>query len=90
MIYQRPAFAKAMKSLPPKDQELVKQRARKVEEVLGRPHLHSGVSLRQFGPYKEFRIGLKLRCLLVLHEGDIHLSYVGTHDQVASFIRNNG
>lgn len=88
-VYQRPAFLRAMKKLSVAEQELVRQRARGTAEVLGRPHAHSGVGLRQFGPFKEFRVGLNLRCLFLLEGGDMHLVVVGSHDAVSSFVRNN-
>ena len=90
MIYQRPAFVRALKKLPAKEQELVRQRARQAESVLGQPHLHSGIGLRPLGQYLEFRTGLRLRCLFLIERGDIHLVTVGTHDEIAAYIRNNG
>lgn len=90
MIYQRPAFVRALKKLPSKEQELVRQRARQAEAMLGQPHLHSGIGLRPFGRYQEFRVGLRLRCLFLMESGDIHLVTVGTHDEIANYIRNNG
>ncbi|MGH7952233.1 MAG: hypothetical protein ACREFE_09985 [Limisphaerales bacterium] len=79
-----------MKKLSLKDQELVRQRARRAAEILGHPHQHSGVGLRSFGRYKEFRVGLHLRCLFLLESGDMHLIIVGTHDDLADYLRNNG
>ena len=89
-IYQRPAFIRALKKLPAREQELVRQRARKAVEIIGHPHLHAGLGLRPFGRYKEFRVGLHLRCLFLLEGGDMHLIVVGTHDAVSAYIKNNG
>lgn len=89
-IYQRPGFLRAMKGLPAKEQEQVRQRARLAADVVGHPHLHSGVGLRPFGRYKEFRVGLRLRCLFLLEGGEMHLAMVGTHDEVARYVRNTG
>jgi mRNA-degrading endonuclease RelE of RelBE toxin-antitoxin system len=89
-IYQRPAFIRALKKLSEAEQELVRQRARRAAEILGHPHEHSGVGLRAFGRYKEFRAGLHLRCLFLLEGGDIHLIIVGNHDDIASYVRNHG
>lgn len=89
-IYQRPAFVRALKKLSEAKQELVRQRARRAAEILGHPHEHSGVGLRAFGRYKEFRAGLHLRCLFLLADGDIHLIIVGSQDDIASYVRNNG
>jgi hypothetical protein len=89
-IYQRPAFIRALKKFPPKEQELVRQRARKAAEIIGHPHLHSSIGLRPFGRYKEFRVGLKLRCLFLLESGDMHLVIFGSHDEIATYVKNNG
>lgn len=88
-IYQRSAFVRALKKLSESEQELVRQRARRAAEVLGHPHLHSGVGLRPFGRYKEFRAGLHLRCLFLLEGGDMHLVVVGNHGDIAAYVRNN-
>jgi hypothetical protein len=89
-IYQRPGFVRALKKLPPAEPELIRQRARRAAEIIGHPHLHSSIGLRPFGRYKEFRIGLKTRCLFLLESGDLHLVIFGNHDEVAAYVRNNG
>jgi hypothetical protein len=89
-IYQRPAFVRALKKRPAADQEQIRQRARRVAEVIGNPHAHSGLGVRPFGRYFEFRVGLQTRCLFLLDGGDMHLVLVGTHDELSVYIRNNG
>lgn len=79
-----------MKKLSLAEQESVRQRARLAESMLGQPHRHSGIGLRPFGRYKEFRIGLNLRCLFLIEGGDMHLVMIGTHDEIAAYLRNNG
>jgi hypothetical protein len=89
-IYQRPAFVRAMKKRPATEQEQIRQRARRVAEVIGNPHAHSGLGVRPFGRYFEFRVGLQIRCLFLLEGGDMHLVMVGSHDELSAYIRNNG
>jgi hypothetical protein len=89
-IYQRPAFVRAMKKLSASEQEAVKQRARRAAAILGHPHEHSGIGLRSFGRYREFRVGLKVRVLFLIEGGDMHLVIVGSHDHIADYVRNNG
>ncbi len=89
-IYQRPAFIRALKKLPDSEQEAVRQRARRAAEIIGKPHEHSGIGMRNFGRYKEFRVGLKTRVLFLVEGGDLHLVIVGSHDDVAAYVRNNG
>ena len=88
-IYQRPTFVRAMKKRPEADQEQIRQRARRVAEVIGNPHAHSGLGVRPFGRYFEFRVGLHTRCLFLLDGSDMHLVIVGTHDELSAYIRNN-
>ena len=89
-IYQRPAFRRALQKYSDADQEKIRQRARRVAEVIGHPHEHGGLSVRPFGRYFEFRIGLSVRCLFLLEGGDMHLVIVGSHDEVAAYLRNAG
>lgn len=89
-IYQRPAFIRALKKLSEPEQESVRQRARRAAEILGLPHAHSGIGLRNFGRYKEFRVGLKSRVLFLLDGGDMHLVFAGNHDDISAYVRNNG
>ena len=79
-----------MKKLSEKEQESVKQRARSAADIIGKPHLHSGIGLRNFGRYKEFRVGLKIRVIFLIEGGDMHLVFVGSHDEVAAYVRNHG
>ncbi|HEY5345966.1 MAG TPA: hypothetical protein VIK62_06440 [Verrucomicrobiae bacterium] len=58
-------------------------------QAFGRPHLHSGIGLRAFGKYFEFRAGLELRILFLAEGGDLHLCFVGNHNQVRAFIKNH-
>jgi mRNA-degrading endonuclease RelE of RelBE toxin-antitoxin system len=87
-IYVRPSFARALKRLPVDTQDQVRARARMAATVLGHPHQHAGIGLRPFGRFYEFRVGVNLRVLFILSQGDMHLVTVGNHDQVAAFIRN--
>ena len=89
-VYQRPAFLRSMKKRPAAEQEQIRQRARRVAEVIGQPHAHSGLGLRSFGLYFEFRVGLQIRCLFLLEGGDMHLAMVGTHEELSAYIRNKG
>jgi hypothetical protein len=88
-IYQRPAFLRALNKLPAATQTLVRAQARHAAESIGKPHLHSGVGIRPFGPYLEFRVRLDLRCLFLLEGGDLHLVVVGSHKEIATYVRNN-
>jgi hypothetical protein len=87
VIFTRPKFNRAWRSLTAQQQAAVAAIAR-VEPAFGRPHLHSGLGLRPFGKYFEFRAGLELRILFLAEGGDLHLCFVGNHNQVRAFIKN--
>ena len=56
---------------------------------VGQPHLHSGIGLRPFGRYMEFRAGLHLRILVLAEGGDFFLVCVGDHDEVRAYLKNS-
>lgn len=63
--------------------------AQRLPEVFGRPHEHSGLSVRRIGTFYEFRVGLHLRVVFLLSKGDAILLTVGNHDEVVRFVREN-
>ena len=87
MIYTRPRFDRAFASLTPPQQAKVKSVIARLEAAFGRPHLHSGIGVRQFGRFFEMRAGLGLRVLFLAEGGDLFLSFVGNHDQVKAFLK---
>lgn len=89
MIYRSPRFKRALEGMPSPQRTAVDAAIARVESVLGRPHLHSGIGLRPFGRYLEFRAGQHLRILALLDGGDLFLMFLGNHDQVAAYIRQN-
>jgi mRNA-degrading endonuclease RelE of RelBE toxin-antitoxin system len=88
-VYTRPSFDRALKRLSPDTQELVISTAKKLPLVFGRPHEHSGFSVRRIGNFYEFRVGLQWRVVFVVSSGDAILVTVGNHDEVVRFIREN-
>jgi hypothetical protein len=88
VIFTRPKFDRAYRSLPAQQQAEVQAAIARVEPAFGRPHLHSGIGLRPFGKYFEFRAGRDLRILFLPEGGDLHLCFVGNHDQVRAYIKN--
>lgn len=84
------AYDRAARKLPLEQLHQVELAATKLPDVFGRPHLHSALGIRRFGRYWEFRAGLKLRVLFLVADGDFCLVFVGSHDQLADYVRNNG
>ncbi len=89
MIYFRPGFERRYKKLSPQQQARVDAAVGRFEQSVGRPHQHSGISLRPFGRHLEFRAGLDLRMLAIAEEGEWFLVCVGNHDEVRAYLKNN-
>jgi hypothetical protein len=87
MIYVRPRYERAWRELTLSQQAVVNAAVGHLESVFGRPHQHSGLGLRAFGRYFEFRAGLGLRVLFLNEKGDLFLCFVGNHEQVRAFIK---
>jgi len=87
MIYQRPRYERAWRKLTLSQQNAVNEAVARLEKTFGRPHAHSGLGLRAFGRYFEFRAGLELRVLFLSDKGDLVLCFVGTHEKVRAFIK---
>jgi len=88
VICTRPKYDRAFRSLTPQQKAAVNAAVSRLESVFGRPHLHSGIGLRPFGKYFEIRSGLNLRVLFLPEGGDLHLCFVGNHNQARAFIKN--
>jgi hypothetical protein len=79
----------ALKRLSAETQDLVLASAKRVPEVFGRPHEHSGMSVRRIGKFYEFRVGLQWRVVFIVSRGDAILLTVGNHDDVIRFVKEN-
>ena len=56
--------------------------------AFGRPHLHSGLGIRQLRPcVYEARIGLSLRAVFVRIGDNLDIRMIGNHDEVRRFLR---
>jgi hypothetical protein len=89
VIYYRPGFERRYRKLRPSQQSRVDSAVARFAEKLGRPHEHGGLGLRAFGRYLEFRAGLELRILALPESGDFFLMFVGTHDELRAYVRQN-
>ena len=89
MILTRPSYQRAFQRLSPPQQTAVNAAIGRLQDIFGRPHLHSGIGIRPFGGFYECRVGRDLRVLFVFDEGDFVLVTAGNHDAVTRFIRDN-
>ena len=89
MIYYQAGFERRYRKLSLDQRSHVDRAVLRFEAAVGRPHAHGGIGLRPFGRYLEFRAGLDLRMLAVAENGDFFLMFVGNHDQVRAYVRDN-
>lgn len=89
MIHERPGFERRYRKLTPRQRARVDDAIARFEQAVGLPHQHSGLSLRPFGRYLEFRAGLDLRILPLPESGDFFLVFVGNHDALSAYVREN-
>lgn len=59
-----------------------------LSEAFGRPHVHSGLSVRKLGASVfECRAGLDLRFVFLDRGGDLFVFFLGDHDEVTKLLR---
>jgi mRNA-degrading endonuclease RelE of RelBE toxin-antitoxin system len=86
-VLRKTSFERAFKKLRADRQEEIRDAARRLPEAFKSPHVHSGLGIRRMGNYFEFRVGLDLRVLFLVVDGDIILETVGNHDEIRRFIK---
>ena len=58
-------------------------------EIFGRPHLHTGLSIRKLGPSLfECRGTIQLRILFQDLPGQLLICFVGDHDEIRQVLRD--
>ena len=90
MIYERPGFRRRYKKLTAAQRARVDAAVARFETAVGHPHRHTGLGIRSFGRYLEFRAGLDLRVLALPESGDFFLVCVGSHDEIHTYVRGDG
>lgn len=83
-----PRAADELRALAPPERRLAASALADLPGCFGRPHVHSGLGLRQLRPgLYELRVGLALRAIFVRHGLSLEIQAIGTHDAVRRFIR---
>src|SRR6266568_5776611 len=84
-----------LRQWPKPDRKRVGDIIRRVGENFGRPHLHSGLGIRDLSPGRkrlhvyECRVSRVLRLVLTLEPGSLlYFHMIGTHDEVQRFLRS--
>jgi len=87
MIFVRSGFERRYRKLSPQQQSKVDSAVLRFRDAVGKPQAHSGIGLRPFGRYLEFRAGLDLRILTIAEAGDWFLVCVGGHEEIRACVR---
>ena len=59
-----------------------------VKEGFGRPHAHTGLSIRKLGQHLyECRTGLAWRLVFAAQKGELVFDFAGDHDEVQNYLR---
>ena len=59
-----------------------------VKEGFGRPHAHTGLSIRKLGQHLyECRTGLAWRLVFKAQKGELVFDFAGDHDEVQNYLR---
>jgi len=88
-ILLNPRFHAGLNKLGNAEVERVEAALRVIPDCFGRPHVHSGISIRRLRKNVfECRAGLKLRLLFRENKGRLEFFLVGDHDEVQAWLRN--
>jgi len=81
-------FRAALRGLSDADIARVEAALAAIPDCFGRPHTHSGISVRRLRKnIFECRAGLKLRLLFRQNGPDLEFFFVGDHDEVRRLIQ---
>jgi hypothetical protein len=88
-IFLNPRFLAGLNKLGDAEVERVEAALRVIPDCFGRPHVHSGISIRRLRQNVfECRAGLKLRLLFRERKGALEFFLVGDHDDVQAWLKN--
>ena len=87
-IPEKSDVRKTLAALPESDARSVWTALQAIPAAFGRPHVHSGLGIRQIRPgLYEARAGLQLRALFVRDRERLIVRLLGSHDDVRRFLR---
>ena len=84
-----PRFENSIKKLNHAEISLVEETLVVIPDLFGRPHTHTGLSIRRLRKnIFECRAGLKIRLLFRFKRGVLEFFFAGNHDEVKRIIRD--
>ena len=89
-ILTRPSYLRSLKKFDGRELAEINAAIALLPEAMGKPHIHSGLSIRKLGRTTfEIRAGLQTRVLFARESGDIVLVFAGDHDEVRAWLKEN-
>ena len=89
VILLGPRFRQALTNLSDADLARVEAALQLIPECFGRPHAHTGMSIRRLRKNVfECRAGLKLRLLFRQNAGALEFFFFGNHDEIRRIIQD--
>ena len=80
-------FRDRIRALPKETRREIARTIEAIQEVLGRPHQHTGVEVRKLRRnYFECRVGLDLRLIFRVEPGLATFTFAGNHDEVRRYM----
>ncbi|MBI3180881.1 MAG: hypothetical protein HYZ28_01920 [Myxococcales bacterium] len=83
-------FQRDVRALAPEDRPRVFELLLALPQLMGQPHLHSGLGLRKLHPRGIFeaRLGLGLRLLFAFGSNTATLIRIATHEEVKHYLKS--
>ncbi len=89
LLVVRPKAADALEKLPEDGAAAVRAALGEIPAAFGRPHLHSGLGIRQLRPGTyEARAGRHLRAVFNREGDTLVVELLGNHNDVQRYLRN--
>jgi len=82
-------FLRSCEHLSLKEQGNLLRAFVQLRAAISDPHRHSGLGIRKLSPRLwELRLGISMRAVFALEQGDALFLFLGTHDEVRRFLRD--
>lgn len=89
-ILTRPSYRRSLTKFSDREIAEINVAIARLPDTIGHPHVHSGLSIRRLRhALFEIRAGLRIRILFARESGDIVLIFVGNHDEVGAWLKEN-
>ena len=86
----RPSYFRSLKNLSGKQLTEINTAIGRLPEAMGKPHIHSGLSIRKLRPaIFELRASIEIRVLFGIESGDVVLIFAGNHDEVRVWLKRH-